>query len=766
MISYLRMENFRRHASTELRFDSSSQIILIAGDNGAGKSSIIEAIVFALYGEGRHGNRWLERLVRRGGELEGLEVELEFDVADVTYRVKRRRDSRFGTAVLYGNDVPLTEGSREVTAEITQILGMDSQGFRVAVVAQQKELDGLAAMRPAARGSMLSRLLRLDAFPTARDQARTRFRNEREALRGLGSVEGPERLIQEVKSLTISIGADEAAEREAAAAVALLDAEIAAGAGVEAAWSAANANEARMSGLVLSANDERDRIAVELAEIVIPEVDISEIDLDELSARSQELTQAIATAEAAKTMAAQAATVQREIEKVGSRIAEIEQHLDSGDIDEDRASATVAEKVAAVDDAQARLGEVKEKRALLTGLLQEADQARHRAETLGATCNECGQPISETHKHTQEAAATSKYEALTTELAELDSTQVQAQREVAEANELLGQARAHLEHVRENRRMLVELDDLRRRISTYEHQLERLDSPASDVEELYAERGMIEANLILARDLIDQFKRAEMLTERRSLVEANWRAAVERCTQAEEWLEQSHIDTDLVAAHGRLLALGEERQAEYAVAASLRESLSGKRERLAAAQRDIARASELEERRRDLERSGMVASLTAGVLGRVGAQLNQQIRPQLEGGISAILSLVSDGRFDSVSLSEDYTLSIRDDGQLRPLGEFSGGEIDLIALSVRLALAEVVSDRHGAGGVGFLILDECFGSQDQGRRQSILTGLRNLRPTYGQIFLISHVGGLEDAADVVIEVGVDENTGLALVSAA
>jgi DNA repair exonuclease SbcCD ATPase subunit len=50
-----------------------------------------------------------------------------------------------------------------------------------------------------------------------------------------------------------------------------------------------------------------------------------------------------------------------------------------------------------------------------------------------------------------------------------------------------------------------------------------------------------------------------------------------------------------------------------------------------------------------------------------------------------------------------------------------------------------------------LILDEVFGSQDAQRRLAITNALRNLRPTYPQVFLISHVGGLEDEADVVIE---------------
>ena len=73
-----------------------------------------------------------------------------------------------------------------------------------------------------------------------------------------------------------------------------------------------------------------------------------------------------------------------------------------------------------------------------------------------------------------------------------------------------------------------------------------------------------------------------------------------------------------------------------------------------------------------------------------------------------------------------------------------------------MALAQVVSERHGSGGPGFLILDECFASQDNQRRQSILAALRNLRDVYSHIFLISHVENIDDSADMVVSVVTDE----------
>ena len=156
MIKSLRLANFRRHADLELRFDETGQIILIAGSNGTGKTTILEAIIYALYGEGRHGRRNLDSLLRRGAELEGMEVEMVFTVGEDSYRVLRRRDGRASTAVLYANDHPLVEGQREVSEEVTRVLGMDAAGFRVATIAQQKDLDGLASLTPSVRGRTVS----------------------------------------------------------------------------------------------------------------------------------------------------------------------------------------------------------------------------------------------------------------------------------------------------------------------------------------------------------------------------------------------------------------------------------------------------------------------------------------------------------------------------------------------------------------------------------------------------------------------------------
>jgi DNA repair exonuclease SbcCD ATPase subunit len=145
------------------------------------------------------------------------------------------------------------------------------------------------------------------------------------------------------------------------------------------------------------------------------------------------------------------------------------------------------------------------------------------------------------------------------------------------------------------------------------------------------------------------------------------------------------------------------------------------------------------------------------LLSDVADRLSTTVRPALEGAIANLLATMSEGRFTQVSVSQDYEIRVEDDGKLRPLSELSGGEADLVALATRLALAQIVSERHGSGGAGFLILDEPLGSQDPLRRRSILAGLRALRGTYDQIFLISHIDGIEDAADTVVNISASDD---------
>jgi exonuclease SbcC len=72
MIKAIELENFISHNITQLTFNQG--ISVFVGHNGSGKSSIIDAITFALYGQ--HTRKTNKNLVRRGSESSSLNIML------------------------------------------------------------------------------------------------------------------------------------------------------------------------------------------------------------------------------------------------------------------------------------------------------------------------------------------------------------------------------------------------------------------------------------------------------------------------------------------------------------------------------------------------------------------------------------------------------------------------------------------------------------------------------------------------------------------
>jgi exonuclease SbcC len=102
---------------------------------------------------------------------------------------------------------------------------------------------------------------------------------------------------------------------------------------------------------------------------------------------------------------------------------------------------------------------------------------------------------------------------------------------------------------------------------------------------------------------------------------------------------------------------------------------------------------------------------------------------------------------------------VHDDGAPFALARFSGGEADLANLCLRLAVSQVVAERAGTEGFGFLALDEIFGSQDEVRKGNILRALSSLSGRFRQILLITHIPDVKESADHVLRVeALDDGT--------
>ena len=133
-------------------------------------------------------------------------------------------------------------------------------------------------------------------------------------------------------------------------------------------------------------------------------------------------------------------------------------------------------------------------------------------------------------------------------------------------------------------------------------------------------------------------------------------------------------------------------------------------------------------------------------------QLLSRIRPILESETGTLLHKISEGKYSDVELDQDYKIFIYDKGEKYGINRFSGGEQDLVSLCLRLAISRLIAEKSGSRKINFLILDEIFASQDEDRRQKILTAMHALSSQFRQLFLVTHVSDIKDQMPVVYEV--------------
>ncbi len=159
----LKLHNFKSHENTVIKFDKG--ISVIVGENGAGKSTILEAISFALFKQ--HTGKRIDDLVRNNAD--SMLVELEFNSNGGQYKVIREKKSNLKSSIfkktsLDGDYVHICTGDKEVSNEIRQILDIDSDLFLNAIYIRQGEIAELVDKTSAEKKELIAKLLGIDSL--------------------------------------------------------------------------------------------------------------------------------------------------------------------------------------------------------------------------------------------------------------------------------------------------------------------------------------------------------------------------------------------------------------------------------------------------------------------------------------------------------------------------------------------------------------------------------------------------------------------------
>ncbi|AZQ13488.1 DNA double-strand break repair ATPase Rad50 [Halorubrum sp. PV6] len=168
----VRLANFKPYGDADLRLTEG--VTVIHGLNGSGKSSLLEACFFALYGakalDGTLGD------VITNGEEE-TEVDLWFTHDGASYHVERRLkrydgriDHQCTLEATGGSDVT-RDGARAVREFVTELLRMDAEAFVNCAYVRQGEVNKLINATPRERQDTIDDLLQLGKLETYRERA-------------------------------------------------------------------------------------------------------------------------------------------------------------------------------------------------------------------------------------------------------------------------------------------------------------------------------------------------------------------------------------------------------------------------------------------------------------------------------------------------------------------------------------------------------------------------------------------------------------------
>jgi exonuclease SbcC len=805
LLERLILKNFKRFRNQEIQF--SDGITGIVGNNGTGKSSIVEGILFALYGLSGTGIKGDFVVSSFAEPREKCEVRLDFRVRGQDYSV--RRSYRKGStsqhdARLNLGEKLLAQGVSDVDREITRILGMNATDLKHTIYAGQKDLIALLENTAGERKGWFSRVLGIDYL---KDESLALIRERTERVeRQEAHLEGEfAALIQQVEGENPSMLESSRRELEDTISQRQKAAE------------SLKENMRNHEAHLLAIQQEKSRFVrlSERRDSVAREMERIQRRQQMLNTQIAALTEDSATYEQLRNEA-ERYPIEREryiqeqkkmelferlsqelsfshrrladLERRWERLREAEQEHTrnlrqlTSLIHEVRAQSECPPEVtdASLEQwVQERIHTLARQEGTLNGILEGCGKEREkilqdwehiREAGMDGVCPLCHQRLGEHYPHLEEEFESRLQEIVgqaehACELLEIHEGE---RNRLSSLGSTFGAIRSFGDLNRAKTALAQERQTLDREKSLIIDEADQLDRQLQDLafdKDIFA---ALELHVQEAGVRYDRFQEAgkriatlPVLRQQRSgvLQEEQEKQAEHAAIQRE--LEGVSFDPSTEKAlEDQLVRL----RKEYTIEET---ELARNQERLGKILDDLKRLELVQERIRTAEHQITeyleeirMLKLTRTAMSDFVVYLMQVVRAQIEQTAGEVLSIITDERYDRVLLDADFNLRVSDMDDDYPIERFSGGEQDDIAVALRIALSRYLAELHQIHDSTFLIFDEIFGSQDEERRNNLLRALRTQESHFPQIILISHIPEIqgEFATTLVVEMENDQTS--------
>lgn len=718
--TFLEVDGLLSYKSPQEIDFSTIDFAAIVGENGAGKSSLLDCMMFALFGS-VYGNN-MDWILTTGVE-EGF-AALEFDFDGHSWRVSRTRTRNKKTVAQLSRlsedetwEVIADGSVRAVDLEIERLLRVDEAAFRSTVMLAQNEASAFSSATPAERKEILGKIVGLDRYrrlsETARSQASS-VKSEANTTRAL------------IEQLDRSLEHEEVLEVELGEVIAELE--------------NTEAQKNRYEKLAQEADlgrAEKEQAIENLSNAI--------------NMRKESLESQAAASERAYQEALSAyEKAEKAISSLKSDIISLSRGIENIPILEKRV-ANASKKVsnlgegidALISTGQKEADSSKVLASEYATLLAQYKAASERLDALAGDhsgndgeCWVCGTHLDPDKQTALVKEAQDKKDSLT-DLCDFKKEQLNKQESLVDS--LRSQLRAKRQEKQEAEATLqtlsaslASLNEQRNKIASKEALLEELKLAAADANENLDEK---ESSRISVDD------------------DPQLQTAIKKLEEAEAALAELPGGASLRAHAATAATRARSLISQKAVLGSKLESIASKKLEKADLVATLIKQEQEEKKfnllREAFGRNGIPALIYAGVVEELNEHINDILGYLSDGQLSVELTTTKETK--KGTLSETLEVMIVAADGTRPYVSFSGGEKFRIDIAIRLGLSRLLANRHGAK-LEFLAIDEGWGALDPQGIAAMISELNKLRSEFSLILTVTHIDAIREGFGTLIHV--------------